>query len=68
MVKAYNKLPSEFMNITDEYTAYCFDEAVAEFMAKLEVGKKPRFPLSEEEKRRRKKQNSGLQFLIKNKK
>ena len=26
MAKTYQKLPSEILRISDEYTAYCFDE------------------------------------------
>ena len=68
MVKTYNKLPSELLNIDDEYVAYCLNEAISQFIIFLENGKKPRFPLTKEEKRKRQKENSGLQFLIKNKK
>ena len=37
----FNKLPSEIACITDEYTAFCFDEACFYIITQLEDGKKP---------------------------
>lgn len=38
MSKTYNKLPSELLNIEDEYTSYCFNEACMLIRMKLENG------------------------------
>ena len=38
MSKRYRKTPSELLSISDEYTAYCFDEACAYIMGKLDAG------------------------------
>lgn len=35
--------PSDMLDITDKYTAYCFDEAVAFIIKKLKDGEKPKF-------------------------
>lgn len=43
MSKLYNKLPSELLHIKDEYTAYCFDEACAYILTKMESGEQPSF-------------------------
>lgn len=40
MSKRYAKLPSELLSLSDEYTAFCFDEACAYIMAMLDDGKK----------------------------
>lgn len=37
------KLPSEIIDIEDEYTAYCFDEAIAYITMELLKGKTPNF-------------------------
>lgn len=39
----YKKLPSELLCIEDEYTAYCFDEACAVIISKVNEGLKPNF-------------------------
>lgn len=41
MAKRFGKLPSEILNIEDEYTAFCFDEACVYIMCELESGKTP---------------------------
>lgn len=38
MSKRYNLRPSLLLNIEDEYTAFCFDEACAYVMARLDKG------------------------------
>lgn len=39
----YKKLPSEIIKIDDEYTAFCFDEACAYIMGKIDAGENPVF-------------------------
>lgn len=41
------------MRINDDYTAFCFDEACAEILARLEAGEQPNYKETEKEKRRR---------------
>ncbi len=41
MSKQFQKRPSEILNICDEYTAYCFDEACMLIIAKLEDKQTP---------------------------
>lgn len=36
-------LPSQLMGLQDEYTAYCFNEACAQIMYRLEKGEEPTF-------------------------
>lgn len=43
MSRLYNCLPSEIICIDDEYTAYCFNEACALILIRLQKGEKPRF-------------------------
>lgn len=43
LVQRYRKLPSEMMHISDPYTAYCFDEACAFIMSKLDAGEEMKF-------------------------
>lgn len=35
------------MGIEDEYTAYCFDEAMAYVTSRIKDGEKPKFPVKE---------------------
>lgn len=62
MVQMYQKLPSEIMKISDEYVAYCFDEAIAEFIIRIEKGEKPKFKI--EKDKRNKSYNPGLKLLL----
>lgn len=39
----YRSKPSEVLNISDEYTAFCFDEACASIMARMQNGEEPVF-------------------------
>lgn len=45
MSKIYKKRPSEILNIKDEYTSYCFDEACAIILNKMNNKEKPIFPV-----------------------
>lgn len=39
--KLYDTRPSSLMDISDPYTAYCFDEAAAYIVAQIKAKKKP---------------------------
>lgn len=39
----YKVRPSTLLDITDPYTSYCFDEACAYIIGKLEKGEEPQF-------------------------
>jgi hypothetical protein len=39
----YGKRPSEIIGVTEEYDAYCFDEAVAYIILKMENGDQPKY-------------------------
>lgn len=43
LVQRYKRLPSELMHISDPYTAYCFDEACALIINKLDAGEEMTF-------------------------
>ena len=43
MSRIYNCLPSQILRIEDDYTAYCFDEACALIMSKIDNDEKPKF-------------------------
>lgn len=43
MSKTYQVRPSEILRLSDEYTAYCFDEACAYFLSELSEKKQPHF-------------------------
>ena len=43
MATNYNCRPSTLLDITDSYTAFCFDEACAYIIQKLEDGEEPIF-------------------------
>lgn len=49
MSQRYKRLPSEIMHIADEYTAFCFDEACAYILMKLEKGDTPYWQNSDDE-------------------
>ncbi|WP_253198335.1 hypothetical protein [Clostridium gasigenes] len=51
------------MRIEDDYIAYCLDEAIAEFIIRVEKGKKPRFK-RKETKNNSKGYNPGLNMLV----
>lgn len=56
----YHKTPSEVLRIEGEYAAYCIDEAMTEFIYRIENGEKPK--LVNENKNR--KDNPGLKMLL----
>lgn len=43
MAETYRVRPSVLLNINDEYTAFCFDEACAYILGRLRNKEKPRF-------------------------
>ena len=43
MAKRNKCRPSTFLDIADPYTAYCFDEACAYIIQKIEDGEEPKF-------------------------
>lgn len=43
MSKYYRCLPSVLMNIEDEYTAFCFNEACCVIAMRLQEGDKPHY-------------------------
>lgn len=43
MSKRYKQRPSQIIGVTDEYTAYCFDEACLYIWNMMEDGKEPKF-------------------------
>ena len=46
MSKMYGKRPSEILGVTEEYDAYCLDEAVAYIILKMENGEQPKYKKS----------------------
>ncbi|MBY6914300.1 hypothetical protein [Clostridium botulinum] len=48
------------LKINDEYIAYCLDEAMTEFIYRIENGEKPRFEIKNKDK----KDNPGLKMLL----
>ncbi|MBB6716273.1 hypothetical protein H7E68_16330 [Clostridium gasigenes] len=60
----YKKTPSEMLKISDNYIAYCLDEAIAEFIILIEKGKEPRFKRSKEETKNNPGYNPGLNMLV----
>lgn len=43
LANVYKRSPSNLLDITDPYTAYCLDEACAYIIKKLEAGEEPTF-------------------------
>lgn len=43
LTNTYKVRPSTLLDITDPYTAYCFDEACAYITGRLEDGEEPQF-------------------------
>ncbi|MCY6372467.1 hypothetical protein [Clostridium ganghwense] len=56
----YQKRPSEIIKIEDDYVAYCLDEAISEFIIRIENEETPRFIDNNT-----KKDNPGLKLLMK---
>lgn len=48
MSKIYHCRPSEILKIDDEYTAFCFDEACAVIISRIQAGEKPTYVLEDE--------------------
>ena len=42
MARMYQERPSNILGIDDEYTSFCFDEACAYIMSKIDDGEKPK--------------------------
>ncbi len=49
MSKLYNCLPSDIIGVEDNYTAFCFNEACAEIILRLQNEEKPIYREQEEE-------------------
>lgn len=49
MSKIYNVRPSDIIGIEDDYTRYCFDEAMIYIIAKIKDGEKPNFSIKDED-------------------
>ena len=47
MAELYQKRPSEFLHLTDGYTAYCFDEACSYILLMERNGKVARYRVEE---------------------
>lgn len=47
MSKLYNVRPSDFIGIEDDYTRYCFDEALAYIASRIKDGEKPNFSIKD---------------------
>lgn len=43
MSKQYHERPSILLGIRDSYTAYCFDEACAYIVSRIQDGEEPNF-------------------------
>ena len=43
MSKQFKMRPSQVLSLTNDYEAFCFDEACALILKQLEDGKEPRF-------------------------
>lgn len=53
MSRIYNCQPSQILRIKDEYTAYCFDEACALIISRIDDGEEPKF--NDEDKKEKQK-------------
>lgn len=60
MSKLYKCRPSQILNITEDYDAYCFDEACALFQTYLNQEKTPHFPADKKENLALRKLEAGL--------
>lgn len=49
MSKLYNCLPSDIIGVEDNYTAFCFNEACAEIILRLQNEEKPIYREQKEE-------------------
>ena len=55
----YKLLPSQILNIEDEYTAFCFDEACAFIMGKIDNKEEPNFDVFKEKEMKKEYQTLG---------
>lgn len=46
MSKMYHTRPSDIIGIKDDYTRYCFDEAVAYIISRIKDGENPNFGIN----------------------
>lgn len=59
MSRLFCKRPSEIIAIKNDYEAYCFDEACALIISKIDNGEKPKF----DKKDKKIKQNENARML-----
>ena len=60
MSRIYNCLPSQILRIEDDYTAYCFDEACALIMSKIDNDEKPKFKKIKEKQKNQVKKKARM--------
>lgn len=60
MSRIYNCLPSQMLRIEDDYTAYCFDEACALIMSKIDNDEKPKFKKIKEKQKNQVKKKARM--------
>ena len=60
MSRIYNCLPSQILRIEDDYTAYCFDEACALIMFKIDNDEKPKFKKIKEKQKNQVKKKARM--------
>jgi hypothetical protein len=53
-------LPSQILRIEDDYTAYCFDEACALIMSKIDNDEKPKFKKIKEKQKNQVKKKARM--------
>ena len=51
IVNVYKERPSTIIGITDEYTAYCFDEVCTYLIKRIENGDEPNFGVFNENRK-----------------
>ena len=62
MSKEFNKLPSEILNIEDEYIAYCFNEACFNILMRIKNKEKPNYRKFEIKEKQEKMQHNYRSF------
>lgn len=63
--QTFNCLPSEVMGIEDEYTAYCFNEACMNVLARIKDGQKPDYNKIKRKNKPKKKHYSNFRDFYK---
>ena len=53
-------MPSQILRIEDDYTAYCFDEACALIMSKIDNDEKPKFKKIKEKQKNQVKKKARM--------